>query len=98
MTAAMEETITKNQKSDLLVARTLQLLKDSNSRIGNILEELKTIQESIRELHRLNGARKELFLSGLATLRNAQCGLKHRNTCDTKGRSYTMNYNGSVTV
>jgi hypothetical protein len=49
----MTEQITENQNkksSDLIVA-TLQLLKQSNPRIGEILTELKTVQSKIDELH-----------------------------------------------
>ena len=61
------ESVTRNQSSDLgVVDATLQLLKASDPRIGDILTELKTIQESIRRLHQLKAEhRKSYFYLGL---------------------------------
>lgn len=93
MTSAEE--VIKNEKnsrgsgdlSSSLVAATLQLLKASNPRIGDILSELKTIQEGICQLHRLKAEhRKSYFYLGLqhcekcAMWARAQKHLRHRRT------------------
>ena len=52
----------KKQNSDsVVVAATLQLLKGSNPRIGDILSELKTIQKDIRAIHVLKKGHRKMY-------------------------------------
>jgi hypothetical protein len=84
---AEAEVKTENQKKDDgdLFATTLQLLKASNPRIGDIITELKTIQKGICLLHDLKAEhRKSYFYLGMQHCRKcamwakAQKHLRHK--------------------
>jgi hypothetical protein len=53
----------QNNSDSVVVAATLQLLKGSNPRIGDILSELKTIQKDIRAIHVLKKAHRKMYHS-----------------------------------